>query len=49
MDDRENDIDIVRDFQDLIGKESDVNEELLNTNNQYSLQEMDDMLDMVDH
>ena len=49
MDGRENRIDIVRDFQDSIGKESDVNEELLNIDNQYSLQETDDMLDMADH
>jgi len=38
MDDHENDIDIVHEFEDLIHKELNVIEEFLNINNQYYLQ-----------
>ncbi len=48
-DGHENDIDIVHVFEYQIHKEFDVIEEFLNINNLYYLQEMDDMIDMLNH
>jgi hypothetical protein len=49
MDAHENDIDIVHEFVYLIQKELHVIEEFSYINNLYFLQEMDGMIDMLNH
>jgi hypothetical protein len=49
MDDHENDIDIVHEFEYLIDEELNVIEEFLYINNRYFLREMNDTIDMSNH